>query len=310
MQNLPRPRPRPTLFYRGLLLLFLLSLPLVFRYDRELFNLLNCDPKRSAPALDFFFLLLTSLADGLWVMMLLSVVQSLTPRSFKALVIALVIGNVVLHTGKYFIDADRPLKVLGTAQTCVLGMPLTVRSFPSGHAFSAALVFMFLRPHKSWLKATALLLLVALAAISRVYVGAHFPKDVAIGFLLGVITFFAAEKIAEKISFRTASLKLRKGLVAFLGAGSALIYIFAYQEKTAELEFLLTPAAWMVFLYWWVYVVTQLLPREKTKPSLVALPPPTPLRKQTKTRSTIAPKNRPKKPRRKRQKSKGKKATR
>lgn len=254
---------RVPLLYRGLFVLALLVLPLVYRYDRELFYLLNCDKNHRA-SLQFFFLLLTSLADGLWVMMLLCVVQSLSPRNFKALLIALILGNLALHSAKYFIDADRPLKVLGTVQVCVLGMPLTVRSFPSGHAFSAGVVFMFLRPRQSWAKALVLLTLATLAAISRVYVGAHFPKDIVVGFLLAVVAFLIGESLAGKITFRATSLPLRKGLVALMGATTALIYIFAYPEKTAELEFLLTPAAWMVVLYWGIYAITRFLSRSKT----------------------------------------------
>ena len=238
-------------FYRGLLAAALLSLPLVFFYNLELFAWLNC--RKDATVLNYFFLTLTSLADGLWIMMLATVAQSIAPRNFKAFLIALVLGNVALQSAKYFVDADRPLRFLGESAICFLGQPLTVRSFPSGHAFSAGLLFMFLRPRHSWVGAFALLAISLLAAVSRVYVGAHFPRDIISGFLLGIFSFKLAELLSRKIAFRETSLTLRKGLVAFLGMGAALIYICAYQEKTRELEAFLTPAAWVVVLYWLSY---------------------------------------------------------
>lgn len=240
-------------FYRGLLATALLSLPLVFFYDLEIFAYLNC--RKDATVLNYFFLTLTSLADGLWIMMLATVVQSVAPRNFKAFLIALVLGNVILQGTKYFVDADRPLRLLGESAICLLGQPLTARSFPSGHAFSVGALFMFLRPRHSWVGAFALLAISLLAAISRAYVGVHFPRDIISGFLLAVFSFLAAEVLSQKITFRETSLALRKGLVAFLGMSTALLYIFAYHEKTRELEVFLTPVAWLVVLYWCFHLV-------------------------------------------------------
>lgn len=246
-------------FYRGLLAVALLSLPLVFFYNLELFGWLNC--RKDATVLNYFFLTLTSLADGLWIMMLATVVQSVAPRNFKAFLIALVLGNVFLQSGKYFFDADRPLRLLGESAICLLGQPLTVRSFPSGHSFSVGLLFMFLRPRHSWVGAFALLAISLLAAVSRAYVGVHFPRDIISGFLLAVLSFLGAEILLRKITFRETSLTLRKGLVAFLGMSIALLYIFAYHEKTRELEAVLTPAAWVVVLYWCLYAARLLVLR-------------------------------------------------
>ncbi|MFZ5628224.1 MAG: phosphatase PAP2 family protein [Spirochaetota bacterium] len=251
------PSPQLSRLYRGVLAIALLALPVVFIYNIELFAWLNC--RKDATVLNFFFLTLTSLADGLWIMMLATVVQSFAPRNFKAFLIALVLGNIVLQSTKYFVDADRPLRLLGESAICLLGQPLTVRSFPSGHAFSVGLLFMFLRPRHSWVGAFALLVVATLAAVSRAYVGVHFPRDIASGFLLAVLSFLGAELLSKKITFRETSLTLRKGLVAFLGIGTALLYIFAYHEKTKELEPLLTPAAWLVVLYWCLYAVRLLV---------------------------------------------------
>ncbi|MDP8256937.1 MAG: phosphatase PAP2 family protein [Candidatus Alcyoniella australis] len=59
------------------------------------------------------------------------------------------------------------------------------RSFPSAHAanlFAAAVFLSWRRRRRAWL----LFPLAALIALSRVYIGVHWPSDVAAGALLGV----------------------------------------------------------------------------------------------------------------------------
>ena len=73
-------------------------------------------------------------------------------------------------------------------------------SFPSGHscaAFAAATVCwkMLPRPYGG-----SILLLAALMAFSRLYVGVHYPSDVLGGILIGTAAGFAAMKLIHGIS--------------------------------------------------------------------------------------------------------------
>lgn len=242
-----------TLFYRILLTALLALTPLVFFYNTQIFSLLNCS--RNETALHLFFLILTSLADGLWIVMIATVVQSLYPRNFWAFVLALVIGNILLQTGKFGVDALRPVRVLGDAAVCVLGQRLTVRSFPSGHSFSVAVLLMFLLPRRSLAMALLAVLLAATAALSRVYVGAHFPRDVVAGFLIGIFSYWLAEKLLRRFSLSETPTLKSQAFTTFVGLTTALAYIFLYHEKTETLEFLLTPLAWALVTYWVVYLV-------------------------------------------------------
>ncbi len=74
----------------------------------------------------------------------------------------------------------------------VLGHSLTSHSFPSGHAASdgvmVLLAFLIWSPRdwRSW----AVAMLFILAAIGRIYVGVHFPLDVAAGLIIGILTMW------------------------------------------------------------------------------------------------------------------------
>ncbi len=246
-------------FYQYILYVGLLFTPVAFLFNNEIFYGLNCRPDNAR--LNWLFLLLTSLADGLWVIMIATVAQSLRPRNFAVLIIALVIGNILLHSGKFLVNADRPLLALGAEKVCILGLPLPARSFPSGHAFSAILLFMFLRPrHSLWAGAAVLFLAIA-GAVSRVYVGVHFPRDIMTGGLIAVAARFLAEILAPRLHLWQMAQGARTAGLVIVGAGTALVYIFLYHEKTRELEYLLTPAAYGVLAYWLIYAGARLFRR-------------------------------------------------
>jgi undecaprenyl-diphosphatase len=73
----------------------------------------------------------------------------------------------------------------------VQNMRFKTYSFPSGHSYISALVFGFLATLAfawgpfGWLLSLLLMVLVTVVGISRIYLGAHFPSDVLVGWLLG-----------------------------------------------------------------------------------------------------------------------------
>lgn len=81
---------------------------------------------------------------------------------------------------------SRPRPMLALFDVRVVGGPLFVNSFPSGHTVTAWAVAVACGAFVPRLK-YVLLPLAALVGVSRVYVGAHFPLDVVFGALSGAV---------------------------------------------------------------------------------------------------------------------------
>ncbi|MEO3871790.1 phosphatase PAP2 family protein [Nonomuraea sp. B12E4] len=110
------------------------------------------------------------------------------PARDLALVVAgpagVVLAYVVSEVVKAFVREDRPCR--GGVATIAACPPPDDWSFPSNHsviAAGAAGALVLAWRALAWV----VLPLAALMAFSRVFVGAHYPHDVAAGFLLGVV---------------------------------------------------------------------------------------------------------------------------
>ncbi|MBI4666593.1 MAG: phosphatase PAP2 family protein [Nitrospinae bacterium] len=99
-------------------------------------------------------------------------------------------AGLLLNVTKNVFERDRPLEKFKQrldAGEVIIHTPynkLWARSFPSGHsqaAFTAATFFALYYRRFQW----ALFGTAALVALSRVYVGAHFPADIVAGSLFG-----------------------------------------------------------------------------------------------------------------------------
>ena len=175
----------------SLLLIFaLVTLSLIWsagqRLDTWLFGLLNMQgyPKW----LDRCMWLTTQLGNMLTAMIAAFLFFIFNDRP---LAIVIVIGTFTLwlfvEIIKAIADRDRPFLVLD--QTRVIGLPEKGYSFPSGHTtqtFFIATLFVYYS--RFGLGASiALYTVAALVGFTRIYVGAHYPRDVVAGMVLGSI---------------------------------------------------------------------------------------------------------------------------
>ncbi|MBO7096668.1 MAG: phosphatase PAP2 family protein [Lachnospiraceae bacterium] len=122
-----------------------------------------------------------------------------------ALVFSVLINNVIIKPN---VGRIRPYEVVD-------GLKLLIErqhdpSFPSGHSgasFAAAVVFLVKGPKKIGIPA---IIMAALIAFSRLYVGVHYPTDVICGIITGtccaIISFMIWSIVEKKASPKLAGL--------------------------------------------------------------------------------------------------------
>ncbi|MCI8363037.1 MAG: phosphatase PAP2 family protein [Clostridia bacterium] len=147
-------------------------------------------------------------AGWFWILLaLLLLFWKQTRKTGMAALLALMVGALITNVWiKPAVARPRPYDVV-EGLVALLG-PQMDYSFPSGHscaAFAAAMVCWRMLPHKYGLP---LLVLAGLLAFSRLYLGVHYPSDVAGGILIGLASGWVAcrimafqkhqEKMAEK----------------------------------------------------------------------------------------------------------------
>lgn len=154
-------------------------------FDDYFIKLINAKIKNKY--LDIFMYRITDLGGAIFISVFtLSLVIFGSPRNkivgVEAL-LALAISQIIVHSLKRLLNRERPYKILEQLNT--FGIDLSDYSFPSGHttaSFSLATSLALNNPRFSII----VLVLAMLIAISRIYLGVHYPTDVAAGIILGV----------------------------------------------------------------------------------------------------------------------------
>lgn len=153
-----------------------------------------------------FVKFITTLGNGGGIWIFLTLILLIVPKTRKvgcmmtaALIGTLLVNNVLL---KNLIARTRPYEVIPEL-TYLVSKPGDY-SFPSGHtgsSFAAACVMFRELPKKYGVPALVLAILIAL---SRLYVGVHYPSDVLFGMISGIAISYGAVAIVERISNRAA----------------------------------------------------------------------------------------------------------
>jgi len=169
------------------------------RFDHAVASLVKLLPAWLSPLMKFATLIGEPVVTvGVAVTIGVLAVVKRAPRIAIAEVCALVAfaGNTGI---KHVIHRTRPETLF------VQNMKIKSYSFPSGHAFGSMVIYGLLaylaytrlpHPWNIWVTIT-LSVLILLIGTSRIYLGAHFPSDVAIGWLLGGLCLFIIIKLVK-----------------------------------------------------------------------------------------------------------------
>ncbi|MFB7664665.1 phosphatase PAP2 family protein [Kitasatospora sp. NPDC056138] len=133
----------------------------------------------------------------------------------------IVIAAYVVNSGlKSLVQENRPCQQMPTSVTLETCPVAGDWSFPSNHsviAFAAATALVFAYRRLGWVA----MVFAALMAASRVWVGVHYPHDVAVGALVGVVVGIPLALLAGRLAPLVD--RLRSGpLAPVLGAGRAV----------------------------------------------------------------------------------------
>lgn len=139
------------------------------------------------PFLDILFEGFTMLGEELFIVPLLAIIfWTLDKRFGEVLAFTLFTSLLVNNSLKDLFSFERPIGEEGIRT--LRPETATGKSFPSGHtqnaAAAAGAVSIYLK--NRWVTQLSMTLMV-LVAVSRLYLGVHYPKDVLVGILLGLL---------------------------------------------------------------------------------------------------------------------------
>ena len=178
-----------------------------------------------SPSLDFLFKFFTFTGDETFYLLLLPLVYWCIDRDAGLrLAILFLVCAYFNGLAKVLLKQPRPFVYDPSARALVHAEGY---GLPSGHTQNTVALWGFLAAHyrRAWLIALAAVMIL-MVPLSRVYLGVHFPTDLAGGYLLGLlclVLFFILEKpVRAWLSQRP--LIIRAGLALLLPAVLALAF--------------------------------------------------------------------------------------
>jgi undecaprenyl-diphosphatase len=175
----------------------------------------------SSPGLDTFAEIVTMLGEEYFFIALVTLVYwNISKKDGLKLGVVFIFSSLVNNALKIIFHTPRPFEVLGS----IAGKRLetaTGYAFPSGHSQGAAAFFttmaLILRRRWAFVGAAAIIMFVG---FSRVYLGVHWPIDVAGGILIGTAAAIVLSSLIDRLSEDPAKFRivLRGAAAGILGA--------------------------------------------------------------------------------------------
>jgi len=140
---------------------------------------------------------ISGLGDGLVIALCCAILMLFRFRLGMAATVAFLLSGIITQLLKRAFDMPRPPAVLENVH--ILGAALHSHSFPSGHATSdgvMVLLAFLIWKCGDW-RAYVMAGLFLWAAYGRIYGGVHFPLDVAVGIIIGILTMWVCHRWSQ-----------------------------------------------------------------------------------------------------------------
>ena len=184
-----------------------------------------------SPALDPIFKGLTFLGDEAFFLVSLPCIYwCLCKKTGARLSVLFLFSTYINMVAKLFADMPRPFEY----STAVLKLvDASGGGFPSGHTQGGVVFWGYLayRYKNSLFRVIAGLLVLGIP-LSRVYLGVHFPIDIAGGYLFGALLLFGYLKAEDNFAVWHERIGLKAMLVAAIGLPT-LLAALVFEDKTA-----------------------------------------------------------------------------
>lgn len=151
------------------------------------------------PFLDLLFQLITICGEQLVLISIISIIYWALDKKFGEYIAYSVLTSVLLNNAiKDIFKMKRPIGEEGIRT--LREETATGYSFPSGHTQGASSFYgamaIYLKKRVMYIIATVMIILIG---FSRLYLGVHYPKDVIVGGVLGVLTSLICYKLYNRV---------------------------------------------------------------------------------------------------------------
>ena len=167
------------------------------------------------PYLTAFFSGITKLGDAgaFWIALtILLLVFARTRKAGFVTAVALICSTLIAIVFlKNIINRARPYDVI--EGLILIGSRQLDASFPSGHTSTAFTCVAALWKYLKKPYAVLLLVLATLIALSRLYIGVHYPSDVVAGLLIGVVCGVGGRKLGEQLWEKIETSRQKSGTI-------------------------------------------------------------------------------------------------
>lgn len=181
----------------------------------------------SNPFLDIFFIIITNFGSAIFYLIMIPIFYwSIDKKIGITLVISLMFSMYLNVTLKNITAIPRPIGSPGIRSLFVSSAGGF--SFPSGHAQGTATFWGVVMQHyKSRQIYFIGIIMIFLVSLSRLYLGLHWPSDVAAGIILGLLMSWIFTVVPKKLK----PLPMLYSIILMIAIAFGLAFLFPYKDN-------------------------------------------------------------------------------